>query len=124
MATKQSNPFPQFEELNQSLQDYSLRFTRALSGNIAPAIREQANLAASTLESAAAHAEKMAKMKDPQEVFAAQSQLMNDMSASFMSTAKTLMELQTDMNDEMRKLVEEGMRNFSPDHLKKFMPQK
>lgn len=122
---QQQNPFEQVEDFNKRIQEYSLRFSKALTSGVAPTIRAQADVAASSLEKAVENSEKLMNMKSPQEMIALQTELMNELASNFQTNVKKLLEAQNELGQEFQKLLHEGMSLYNLDALKSmFDPKK
>jgi phasin family protein len=118
MTKKPDSPIEQLTDLNARVKDYTLRFNKIMASGIAPAIREQAELAASTLESAMTHAERLPELKSPEELTTAQSELAKELGEKFQSTARKLLESQQETGAELKELLEEGIDTFTPQAVK------
>ncbi|MDH3637556.1 MAG: phasin family protein [Gammaproteobacteria bacterium] len=122
--TKKQNPFEQIEEFNRRLTDFTLQFSKAITGSMAPAIRSQANIAAESLEKLMENSEKMMKIKSPDELIEHQTELANELANNFQANVQKLMEAQKAFSEEMQKLLEEGQKAYNFDALKSMFEQK
>ena len=124
MTKKQQNPFEQIEEYNRNLTDFTLRFTKAITGSMAPAIRAQAEIAAESLERALESSEKMMRITSADEMIKYQTDLANELSKNFQANVQKLMETQKAFGEEMQKLLEEGQKAYNFDAVKSMFTQK
>lgn len=124
MSKKDQNPFEQIQEYNQRLTEFTLRFSKAFTGSVAPAIRAQADIAAQSLEKAMENSEKMMKIKSPDEMIKYQTDLANELSKNFQANVHKLMETQKAFGEEMQRLLAEGQQAYDFDALKSLFGQK
>ncbi|MDH3688370.1 MAG: phasin family protein [Gammaproteobacteria bacterium] len=117
MSNDPTKPFEQIGELNKRLSEYTVRVNKVIAGGVAPAIKAQADSAVAALESAVAHGEKLTQVKLPQEAVEEQTALAQDLGENFQSTARKLLEIQQDTGAELKAVLEEGVKTFTPEAL-------
>ena len=116
MTTDDSSKGPEgLIELNRRLLAYSVRMNRAIANGVAPAIRGYAETAAGAVEAAALHAAKLAECKSPTEAIEEQNAFSRELNDKFQESAKQLLRVQTETNEELESVVKDGLEEFLPD---------
>ncbi len=121
--SKKQNPIDQIQEFNQRLTDFTLRFSKAFTGSMAPAIRAQADIAAESMEKAVEVSEKMLKMKSPEELVKYQKEFAEELSKNFQANVQKLIETQKSFGEEMQKLLQEGQKAYDFESFKSMFGQ-
>jgi len=121
MSNDPTKIFEQVVDFNRRLTEYTLRFNQATTAGIAPAIKTQTDSALAALESAITHGDKLAQVKSPQEALDEQTALVKDLGENFQSTVSKLLQSQQETGDELKTLLEEGVKAFTPEALSQLL---
>lgn len=114
MSNDQFERLPEgMAELQRRLTDYSTRFNLTIAAGIAPVIRTYAEGAAQAVEAAAEHVATLARCKTPKEAIERQTAFSRELGEKFQDNAKELLKLQKESGDELKALVEEGLKEFA-----------
>jgi len=123
MTTDFLKNIEQFKELQKNVASYAARLNAVVGNGLSPVIKEQADLAVSSLDTATRYSEQLTQVESPQELMEAQQALAKELGENFQTSAQNLLGLQAEMGEEFKSLLQEGMEAFTPEHLREFLKE-